>query len=74
MSWVDEIKNKMSPRRRHKDDAEVDGPELAGAGISIKPGDPRLKKGINDTSSLTPEELRKLRAEETPSDSHSISS
>ena len=58
-SMVDAMKSMFGGKKRNVDDDEIDHHELSNAGVEIKRGDSRLKKGIR-RSNLTPSERAKL--------------
>lgn len=58
MSFVKELKRAFGGKRS-EEDQETDTNELLEAGVSIKRGDPRLKKGLN-IGNMTPSERQRI--------------
>jgi hypothetical protein len=60
MGLVDEMKKAIWKKQRGVEDDETDASEMQEAGISIRPGDPRLQQGVRQ-GNMTPSEREKLR-------------
>lgn len=58
-SMVDAMKSMFAAKKRRQDDDELGPNELSSAGVEIKRGDSRLKKGLR-RSNLTAQERAKL--------------